>query len=269
MSPANVRTVYKIGDRRDLCWSGQRPGALRRRCHHRRGPHDFLPVPQGEMLTRPPTFISLSGETLVVKPLTCLIRVFLPQRWRPQNISLCLSFHERGVPRVAVPVEPRGYIAHGDHWWIFLFVFETFRLRLTVSAKMCSPTTSCAYVTWRSSVVLFPGNQTVSGHKLSRKSKAWRTHESSEHIPYPASHDASLISPRSRSQAISDKFGPVSLVHFDSHFDTWDEYFGEKCTHGTPFKRVSSGISSLCPRPLAVAPNTAGITFDSSGTQRV
>ncbi|CAN0463762.1 unnamed protein product [Ectocarpus sp. 8 AP-2014] len=39
-------------------------------------------------------------------------------------------------------------------------------------------------------------------------------------------------------QAISDKFGPVSLVHFDSHFDTWDEYFGEKCTHGTPFKRA-------------------------------
>ncbi|CAM9264895.1 unnamed protein product [Ectocarpus sp. 12 AP-2014] len=39
-------------------------------------------------------------------------------------------------------------------------------------------------------------------------------------------------------KAISDKFGPVSLVHFDSHFDTWDEYFGEKCTHGTPFKRA-------------------------------
>ena len=34
------------------------------------------------------------------------------------------------------------------------------------------------------------------------------------------------------------KFGQVSLVHFDSHFDTWDEYFGEKLTHGTPFKRV-------------------------------
>ena len=31
----------------------------------------------------------------------------------------------------------------------------------------------------------------------------------------------------------------MSLVHFDSHFDTWDEYFGEKCTHGTPFKRAS------------------------------
>lgn len=39
-------------------------------------------------------------------------------------------------------------------------------------------------------------------------------------------------------QAMHGKFGAVSLVHFDSHFDTWDEYFGEKCTHGTPFKRV-------------------------------
>ena len=28
------------------------------------------------------------------------------------------------------------------------------------------------------------------------------------------------------------------LLHFDSHFDTWEEYFGESVTHGTPFKRV-------------------------------
>ncbi|CAM9173941.1 unnamed protein product, partial [Discosporangium mesarthrocarpum] len=39
-------------------------------------------------------------------------------------------------------------------------------------------------------------------------------------------------------KAIHAKHGPVSLVHFDSHFDTWDEYFGERCTHGTPFKRA-------------------------------
>lgn len=49
---------------------------------------------------------------------------------------------------------------------------------------------------------------------------------------------AAAAAPHHSLQAISDKFGPVSLVHFDSHFDTWDEYFGEKCTHGTPFKRV-------------------------------
>ena len=39
-------------------------------------------------------------------------------------------------------------------------------------------------------------------------------------------------------KSINKKFGKVALLHFDSHFDTWDEYFGEKCTHGTPFKRA-------------------------------
>ena len=39
-------------------------------------------------------------------------------------------------------------------------------------------------------------------------------------------------------KATNKKFGKVALIHFDSHFDTWDEYFGEKCTHGTPFKRA-------------------------------
>ena len=39
-------------------------------------------------------------------------------------------------------------------------------------------------------------------------------------------------------KAMNNKFGKVALLHFDSHFDTWDEYFGEKCTHGTPFKRA-------------------------------
>lgn len=33
--------------------------------------------------------------------------------------------------------------------------------------------------------------------------------------------------------------GPVALVHFDAHLDTWDTYFGEPCTHGTPFRRAS------------------------------
>ncbi len=33
--------------------------------------------------------------------------------------------------------------------------------------------------------------------------------------------------------------GPVGMVHFDAHTDTWDRYFGEsKYTHGTPFRRA-------------------------------
>jgi agmatinase len=34
------------------------------------------------------------------------------------------------------------------------------------------------------------------------------------------------------------KHGPVSLLHFDAHLDTWDTYFGADYTHGTPFRRA-------------------------------
>ena len=35
------------------------------------------------------------------------------------------------------------------------------------------------------------------------------------------------------------KDGPVGMVHFDSHTDLYDEYFGGfKITHGTPFRRA-------------------------------
>ncbi len=33
--------------------------------------------------------------------------------------------------------------------------------------------------------------------------------------------------------------GPISVVHFDAHLDTWDTYFGAPLTHGTPFRRAS------------------------------
>ena len=34
------------------------------------------------------------------------------------------------------------------------------------------------------------------------------------------------------------KHGPVALLHFDAHLDTWDTYFGADYTHGTPFRRA-------------------------------
>jgi agmatinase len=33
--------------------------------------------------------------------------------------------------------------------------------------------------------------------------------------------------------------GPIAVLHFDAHLDTWDTYFGEPYTHGTPFRRAS------------------------------
>ncbi len=34
------------------------------------------------------------------------------------------------------------------------------------------------------------------------------------------------------------RHGPVALIHFDAHLDTWDTYFGARYTHGTPFRRA-------------------------------
>ncbi|RJS45748.1 agmatinase [Nocardioides cavernaquae] len=34
------------------------------------------------------------------------------------------------------------------------------------------------------------------------------------------------------------RHGPVALLHFDAHLDTWDTYFGADYTHGTPFRRA-------------------------------
>jgi len=39
-------------------------------------------------------------------------------------------------------------------------------------------------------------------------------------------------------RATSRQHGPLALVHFDAHLDTWDTYFGERFTHGTPFRRA-------------------------------
>jgi len=44
-------------------------------------------------------------------------------------------------------------------------------------------------------------------------------------------------------RAVAERYGPVGMVQFDSHTDTWDEYWGQKYTHGTPFRRaVEEGL---------------------------
>ncbi|WP_127792620.1 agmatinase [Agromyces sp. LHK192] len=40
-------------------------------------------------------------------------------------------------------------------------------------------------------------------------------------------------------RAVHAKHGPVAVLHFDAHLDTWDTYFGAPVTHGTPFRRAS------------------------------
>jgi agmatinase len=40
-------------------------------------------------------------------------------------------------------------------------------------------------------------------------------------------------------RAMQAKHGPVALLHFDAHLDTWDNYLGSRYTHGTPFRRAA------------------------------
>ena len=47
-------------------------------------------------------------------------------------------------------------------------------------------------------------------------------------------------------RATAARHGPVALIHFDAHLDTWDTYFGAPYTHGTPFRRaVEEGLLAL------------------------
>src|SRR5580692_8393276 len=48
--------------------------------------------------------------------------------------------------------------------------------------------------------------------------------------------DHTIALPLLRSTA--RRHGPLALVHFDAHLDTWDTYFGQRFTHGTPFRRA-------------------------------
>jgi agmatinase len=44
-------------------------------------------------------------------------------------------------------------------------------------------------------------------------------------------------------RVLANKHGPLALVQFDAHIDTWDAYFGGKYFHGTPFRRaIEEGV---------------------------
>jgi agmatinase len=60
-------------------------------------------------------------------------------------------------------------------------------------------------------------------------------------IPICFGGDHSITLPELR--AVAKKHGPVALVHFDAHLDTYDIENGDTLTHGTPFKiAVDEGL---------------------------
>lgn len=55
-------------------------------------------------------------------------------------------------------------------------------------------------------------------------------------VPLVAGGDHSISLPCLRAAAAAH--GPVSLVQFDAHIDTWGDYFGGRYFHGSPFRRA-------------------------------
>jgi agmatinase len=61
-------------------------------------------------------------------------------------------------------------------------------------------------------------------------------------------------------RAARARYGPLALVHFDAHLDTWDTYFGgARYTHGTPFRRAAE--EGLLDLTRAVHVGTRGPQF--------
>ena len=55
-------------------------------------------------------------------------------------------------------------------------------------------------------------------------------------VPLVIGGDHSIVLGELRAHAA--QHGPVGVVLLDAHADTWDSYWGERYTHGTPFRRA-------------------------------
>jgi agmatinase/guanidinopropionase len=64
-------------------------------------------------------------------------------------------------------------------------------------------------------------------------------------VPVTLGGDHSITFPILRE--IAKKHGPVSVIHFDSHMDTWEGAHGQRYTHATPFRRaIEEGLINTC-----------------------
>ncbi len=63
-------------------------------------------------------------------------------------------------------------------------------------------------------------------------------------------------------RSIVREHGPVALVHFDAHLDTWDTYFDAPTTHGTIFRRAFE--ENLLVEDHSIHVGIRGPIYDSS-----
>lgn len=79
-------------------------------------------------------------------------------------------------------------------------------------------------------------------------------------IPLCVGGDHSILLPILR--AIHAAHGPVGLIQFDAHSDTWDKYWGMKYSHGTPVRRAID--EGLLAEPYILQVGLRGQLYDAS-----
>ncbi|WP_027967171.1 agmatinase [Halomonas halocynthiae] len=87
-----------------------------------------------------------------------------------------------------------------------------------------------------------PVNPVLIEDTLSRVETFFRQVVDQGILPLTAGGDHLISLPVLR--ALAERHGPLGMVHFDAHTDTFDRYFGGcKYTHGTPFRRaIEEGV---------------------------
>ncbi len=80
-------------------------------------------------------------------------------------------------------------------------------------------------------------------------------------IPICIGGDHSITLPELR--AVHKTKGPVALVHFDAHSDTYDSYFGKLYNHGTTFRRAIEEGLLLVDHSIQIG--IRGHFYDSEG----
>lgn len=79
-------------------------------------------------------------------------------------------------------------------------------------------------------------------------------------IPLTLGGDHTIVLPILR--AVHGIHGPVGLVHVDAHADINDAMFGEKITHGTPFRRAVEEGLLLCDKVVQIGLRGTGYAAD-------
>ena len=85
-------------------------------------------------------------------------------------------------------------------------------------------------------LVVVPGYAESSFDRVTRQ-LVQMLEQSNGAVPVVLGGDHAVVLPELRAQVVYRK-QKIAVVHFDSHSDTWDEYWGERYTHGTMFRRA-------------------------------